>query len=225
MKGSMRQRGSAWELRVYLGADPVTGKQRYATKTVRAGKREAQRLLNEMTVEAERGLATRTTATWGAARPLARARPRGLLAQDDPGGRRVHRAQPAAGARRRAAQQADDRVARSLLPLAARRRRPQRSATCAGHDPSHPRHPAAWARPGGAMGLARCEPGRVGVTAARAAAGDRAADARTARQAAEGDRRERSGVRRVRPTVGLRERAEARCSRSAGPTSTLSGEW
>jgi hypothetical protein len=41
MKGSMRQRGSAWELRVYLGADPVTGKQRYATKTVRAGKREA----------------------------------------------------------------------------------------------------------------------------------------------------------------------------------------
>jgi hypothetical protein len=34
MKGSMRQRGSAWELRVYLGADPVTGKQRYATKTV-----------------------------------------------------------------------------------------------------------------------------------------------------------------------------------------------
>jgi integrase len=65
MKGSMRQRGSAWELRVYLGADPVTGKQRYATKTVRAGKREAQRLLNEMKVEAERGLATRTTATVG----------------------------------------------------------------------------------------------------------------------------------------------------------------
>ena len=65
MKGSMRQRGSAWELRVYLGADPVTGKQRYATKTVHAGKREAQRLLNEMKVEAERGLATRTTATVG----------------------------------------------------------------------------------------------------------------------------------------------------------------
>lgn len=57
MKGSMRQRGSAWELRVYLGTDPVTGKQRYATKTVRAGKREPQRLLNEMKVEAERGTA------------------------------------------------------------------------------------------------------------------------------------------------------------------------
>lgn len=65
MKGSMRQRGSAWELRVYLGADPVSGKQRYATKTVRAGKREAQRVLNEMKVEAERDLAARTTATVG----------------------------------------------------------------------------------------------------------------------------------------------------------------
>lgn len=48
-----------------LGADPVNGKQRYATKTVRAGKREGQRSLNEMIVEAERGLATRTTATVG----------------------------------------------------------------------------------------------------------------------------------------------------------------
>jgi hypothetical protein len=28
MKGSMRQRGSAWELRVYLGVDPVSSKQR-----------------------------------------------------------------------------------------------------------------------------------------------------------------------------------------------------
>ena len=41
-------RGDAWELRVYLGADPVTGKQRYSTRTVRAGTREAQRVLNEM---------------------------------------------------------------------------------------------------------------------------------------------------------------------------------
>ncbi|HSM66651.1 MAG TPA: hypothetical protein VK860_10135, partial [Ilumatobacteraceae bacterium] len=47
------------------GRRPVSGKQRYAAKTVRAGKREAQRLLNEMKVEAERGLATRTTATVG----------------------------------------------------------------------------------------------------------------------------------------------------------------
>ena len=47
------------------GADPVTGKQRYATTIARAAKREAQRLLNEMKVQTERGLATRTTATVG----------------------------------------------------------------------------------------------------------------------------------------------------------------
>jgi len=56
MKGFIRQRGDAWELRVYLGADPVTGKQRDASLTARAGKREAQRVLNEMISEAEREL-------------------------------------------------------------------------------------------------------------------------------------------------------------------------
>ena len=65
MKGFMRRRGDAWELRVYLGTDPVTGKQRYATRTVRGGKREAQRTLNEMVTDAERGLSVRTNATAG----------------------------------------------------------------------------------------------------------------------------------------------------------------
>ena len=65
MKGFMRQRGESWELRVFLGYDPVSGKQRYATRSVRGGKREAQRVLAEMVTEAERGLATRTTATVG----------------------------------------------------------------------------------------------------------------------------------------------------------------
>ena len=65
MKGFMRRRGDAWELRVYLGTDPVTGKQRYATRTVRGGKREAQRALNEMVTDAERGLSVRTNATAG----------------------------------------------------------------------------------------------------------------------------------------------------------------
>lgn len=65
MKGSMRKRGESWELRVFLGYDPVTGKQRYTTRTLRTGKREAQRSLAEMVVEAERGLTSRTTATVG----------------------------------------------------------------------------------------------------------------------------------------------------------------
>ena len=50
---------------MYLGIDPVTRKQRYATRSFRGGKREAQRLLAEMVLEAERGLAVRTTATVG----------------------------------------------------------------------------------------------------------------------------------------------------------------
>jgi len=65
MKGSLRQRGAAWELRVYLGHDPLTGKKRYTTQTVRGGKREAQTALAAMVTEPERGLTVRTTATVG----------------------------------------------------------------------------------------------------------------------------------------------------------------
>lgn len=65
MKGFMPQRGSSWELRVYLGDDPVTGKQYYATNSVRCGKREAQRVLAEMVTEAERRSLARTTGTVG----------------------------------------------------------------------------------------------------------------------------------------------------------------
>jgi len=65
MKGFMRQRGSSWELRVFLGYDPTTGKQRYATRTVRGGKRDAQRALAEMVTEAERGLTPRSASTVG----------------------------------------------------------------------------------------------------------------------------------------------------------------
>ncbi|MFK8025030.1 MAG: tyrosine-type recombinase/integrase, partial [Ilumatobacter sp.] len=65
MKGFMRQRGNSWELRVFLGRDPVTGKKRYATKTVRGGKREAQTTLAEMVTDAERGFTASTTATVG----------------------------------------------------------------------------------------------------------------------------------------------------------------
>jgi len=43
MNGSLRQRGaSSWELRVYDGTHPDTGKMRYATRTVRGSRREAE---------------------------------------------------------------------------------------------------------------------------------------------------------------------------------------
>jgi len=58
----MRQRSGAWELRVYLGRDAVTGRDRYATRTVRGPRREAERALARMLVDApDRGPAATTT--------------------------------------------------------------------------------------------------------------------------------------------------------------------
>jgi integrase len=41
MRGSLRQRAGAWELKVYVGRDPLTGRKRYASRTVRSGSRRA----------------------------------------------------------------------------------------------------------------------------------------------------------------------------------------
>jgi len=32
MQGSMRQRGDAWQVRVFAGRDPVTGKKRWISR-------------------------------------------------------------------------------------------------------------------------------------------------------------------------------------------------
>lgn len=46
MRGSIRQRGqNSWQLRVYAGVDPATGRERTATRTVRGGIRTARREL------------------------------------------------------------------------------------------------------------------------------------------------------------------------------------
>ena len=48
-RGSMRRRGKdSWELRVYLGTDPETGRQRWLTKTVHGTKRFARTQLREL---------------------------------------------------------------------------------------------------------------------------------------------------------------------------------
>ena len=39
MKGHLRQRGSAWDLRAYAGIDPIAQRQKYVTRTLRGGKR------------------------------------------------------------------------------------------------------------------------------------------------------------------------------------------
>jgi integrase len=51
--GSIRQRGrDSWQLRVYLGADPETRRQRWASRTVHGSRRFAQSQLGELVEEA-----------------------------------------------------------------------------------------------------------------------------------------------------------------------------
>jgi integrase len=48
----MRQRGrDSWELRVYQGLDPASGRQRWLTKTVHGSRRHAERQLAELATE------------------------------------------------------------------------------------------------------------------------------------------------------------------------------
>jgi Phage integrase, N-terminal SAM-like domain len=65
MKGYIRRRGPSWELRVYLGRDPVSGRKRYTTRSVRGLKRAAERVLRDMVSAAEAGVTHRAGATFG----------------------------------------------------------------------------------------------------------------------------------------------------------------
>jgi hypothetical protein len=54
MAGSIRQRGrGTWELRVYIGLDPDSGRRRYATRTVHGTRRAATAALAELVEDAE----------------------------------------------------------------------------------------------------------------------------------------------------------------------------
>jgi integrase len=56
MNGSMRQRSTgSWELRVFTGSDPATGRRCYRSKTVRGNRAEAERELAAMVDIAGRG--------------------------------------------------------------------------------------------------------------------------------------------------------------------------
>jgi integrase len=66
MSGNLRPlRSGVWEARIDAGRDPATGKRRQVSRTVYGTKREAQKVLNEMAVEADRGRFTGTSATFG----------------------------------------------------------------------------------------------------------------------------------------------------------------
>ena len=66
MQGNIRQRGpTSWEVRVYVGRDPATSRKRYVTKTVRGGKRDAQRALTTLLHGVQEGAVSRSRATVG----------------------------------------------------------------------------------------------------------------------------------------------------------------
>lgn len=65
MKGHMRRRGEAWELRAYAGRDPITKRQKYVTRTFRGGKREAEAVLARLVTEAGSGGYAATDTTVG----------------------------------------------------------------------------------------------------------------------------------------------------------------
>jgi hypothetical protein len=53
--GSMRLRGrDSWQLRVYLGTDPATGRSRWLSKTVHGTRRFARQQLEDLVAEAGR---------------------------------------------------------------------------------------------------------------------------------------------------------------------------
>lgn len=61
MRGSItshKGRPDIWRLRVYLGVDPVTGKDRYRSRAVHAPKRQAEKILNQMVQEANAAVPT-----------------------------------------------------------------------------------------------------------------------------------------------------------------------
>ncbi len=62
MKGHLRERGKgSWELRVYVGRDPVTLRDRYKTKTFKGGKRAAEQALAAFVTQVGTGVASEGT--------------------------------------------------------------------------------------------------------------------------------------------------------------------
>lgn len=51
MRGHVRQRGRGWELRVFVGSDPVTNRKKYVTRTVYGTKRDADNELAKLVVK------------------------------------------------------------------------------------------------------------------------------------------------------------------------------
>jgi len=168
MPGSMRQRGSTWELKVYLGRDAVSGRKRWAYRTFKGAKREAQLALAAFVVDADQDGLARTGATVGelleewfthaapSFPPKTVVETRGVLDRNlMPFLATIPLTKLGA---------ADlDRFYRRLCDKGGRSGRPLAAST----HPPHPRHPAPGPRAGRALGLAAAQPGVVGQPAPR----------------------------------------------------------
>jgi integrase len=65
VSGGMRQiRPGVWEVRLEAGRDPVTGRRLQLSRSVTGTKRDAQKVLNELAVEADKGRFTGTATTF-----------------------------------------------------------------------------------------------------------------------------------------------------------------
>jgi hypothetical protein len=55
MQGHIQRRGDSWRVTAYLGRDESTGKKRYAQRTVRGTKSDAQASLARLVTEVNDG--------------------------------------------------------------------------------------------------------------------------------------------------------------------------
>jgi hypothetical protein len=161
MKGFMRRRGPSWELRVYLGRDPVSDRKRYATQSVRGSKRRAERVLRDMVAAAEAGDAPgRRHLRRGANRLTHQRAPGGQHGDRDPPHPRPH---AAAGAGRRGAggpaPEHLDAHASCCIAAAGQRRQPGDVQRITGSPCADGRCPVGLARANPPSSL--CHPGRL----------------------------------------------------------------
>lgn len=63
--GHIVERNGSFRVMVYAGRDPVTGRKRQVTRTVRGSRKDAERVRNEMLVDVQRGRTSPASATFG----------------------------------------------------------------------------------------------------------------------------------------------------------------
>ena len=100
-KGSIRRRGTgSFELRVYGGTDPVSGRRSWLTRTVRGDRSDALRELKALTAHANIAPAVGAHTTVAAlARSVVRPRSSEVVAKHGPKSHLDRRAPPQAGSR------------------------------------------------------------------------------------------------------------------------------